>query len=42
MTGDSSWDRIKELFQAAIERAPAERKAFLEEACGGDDGLHGR
>ncbi|MBC7929532.1 MAG: hypothetical protein H7Z38_03095, partial [Rubrivivax sp.] len=30
------WQRIKELFHAAIERAPAERRAFLDEACAGD------
>ena len=30
------WHRIKELFHAAIERAEAERRAFLDEACAGD------
>ena len=40
MTGDASWSRIKELFQAAIERAPNERAAFLEEACADDGALH--
>jgi eukaryotic-like serine/threonine-protein kinase len=33
------WQRIEELFQAAIARAAAERPAFLDAACGGDDGL---
>ncbi|MGB8508565.1 MAG: protein kinase, partial [Pyrinomonadaceae bacterium] len=30
------WRRIKELFHSALERAPAEREAFLDEACGED------
>src|SRR5262245_25018374 len=31
------------LFAAALERpSPAERQAFLDEACGGDDGLRRR
>jgi serine/threonine protein kinase len=33
------WQRLDELFQAAIARAPEERRAFLAEACAGDDGL---
>jgi serine/threonine protein kinase len=33
------WERIKELFEAARSRNPAEREAFLAEACGGDDSL---
>ena len=33
------WQRIDELFQAAIARAAEERRAFLDEACAGDDGL---
>lgn len=31
------WSRVKELFQAALEREPAVRTAFLEEACEGDE-----
>ena len=34
------WQRIKELFQSAVELAPAERRAFLERACKGDRALH--
>ena len=34
MTRDPGWSRIKELFQAAVERAPADRDVFLEDACG--------
>jgi hypothetical protein len=36
------WQRIEELFQAAIARAVEERPAFLNEACAGDDGLRQR
>jgi tetratricopeptide (TPR) repeat protein/predicted Ser/Thr protein kinase len=36
---DTRWQRLDELFQAAIVRAPEERPAFLAEACAGDDGL---
>ena len=30
------WQKIKELFHAALEREPNERRAFLDEACAGD------
>src|SRR6266536_2420102 len=30
------WPRVKNIFHAAIERAPANRAAFVIEACGGD------
>jgi len=33
------WQRVKEIFQAALERAPGERSAFLAEACRGDESL---
>ena len=33
------WRKIDELFHAAAERAPHERAAFLDEACGGDESL---
>jgi serine/threonine-protein kinase len=36
MTGDAGWNRIKALFQAAVELAPQDRGAFLDQACGGD------
>src|SRR5688572_21262705 len=39
VTQDASWNRIKALFQAVIERAPNERDAFLEKACGDDRDL---
>jgi tetratricopeptide (TPR) repeat protein/tRNA A-37 threonylcarbamoyl transferase component Bud32 len=35
------WQRAKEVFAAALTRAPEERVAFLDEACGGDDALRG-
>jgi eukaryotic-like serine/threonine-protein kinase len=33
------WKQVNDLFQSAIERAPEERAAFLDEACQGDEGL---
>src|SRR5579859_734885 len=33
------WLQVKELFSAAQERNPADRTAFLVEACGGDESL---
>src|SRR5215472_5583226 len=33
------WQQINDLFQSAVERAPEERTAFLEQACHGDEGL---
>src|SRR5688572_18567660 len=30
------WPRVKEIFHAAIERAPVSRAVFVIEACGGD------
>ncbi|HKQ76103.1 MAG TPA: protein kinase [Blastocatellia bacterium] len=35
------WQRIEELFQAALGREGAERAAWLAAACAGDDGLRG-
>ena len=36
---DARWQRVKELFQAAVERPVEERGAFLVSAAGGDDEL---
>ena len=33
------WRRAEELFHAALERSPEDRRAFLDEACGEDTGL---
>src|SRR5438477_1751824 len=33
------WQQVNDLFQSAVERAPEERAAFLDEACRGDEGL---
>lgn len=33
------WDRIKELFESALEQDSAERASFLAEACGRDEDL---
>jgi serine/threonine protein kinase/Tol biopolymer transport system component len=34
-----NWQQIKEIFYSALERAPAEREFFLDEACGSDADL---
>jgi non-specific serine/threonine protein kinase/serine/threonine-protein kinase len=39
MTTADRWARIKQLFEAALEREPAERSAFLDEQCAGDADL---
>jgi serine/threonine protein kinase/tetratricopeptide (TPR) repeat protein len=36
---DGRWDRVKELFHAALDRDRAERASFLDSACGADSGL---
>jgi eukaryotic-like serine/threonine-protein kinase len=36
---DDRWRRVKALFQAAVERPPAERDAFLAAHAGGDEAL---
>ena len=33
------WKQVSDLFQSAIERAPEERAAFLDESCYGDEGM---
>jgi len=33
------WHRVKEIFSAALDREPAERARYLEEACAGDSEL---
>jgi len=33
------WERVKEVFQAALDRPPSERSAFLRVACGSDNDL---
>src|SRR5262249_56405111 len=33
------WNQVDQLLQDAMDREPAERAAFLAEACGGDDEL---
>ncbi len=33
------WRQVDQLFQAALERAPEDRSAFINEACSGDDSL---
>ncbi len=36
---EPDWNRVKELFWAALERNPGEREAFLRHACGSDQVL---
>jgi len=36
---NENWEKLKDIFQEALERAPAEREQFLNEACGGDQAL---
>src|SRR5439155_20366581 len=33
------WEKVIDLFQSALERAPEERAAFLGEACHDDEGM---
>ncbi|HMX28279.1 MAG TPA: hypothetical protein PKC13_22015, partial [Blastocatellia bacterium] len=33
------WKRVRELFDAALERPAAERAAWLAQSCGGDEAL---
>src|SRR6266536_2214004 len=33
------WQKVKEIFQSVLERAPSERSAFLGAACGRDEAL---
>jgi len=33
------WQKVKSLFDAALEFAPNQRRQFLDESCGTDDGL---
>ena len=35
------WQQLKQIFQSALERKPAERSAFLSQACAGDPALRG-
>src|SRR5438045_493757 len=33
------WQQVNDLFHSAVERAPEERAAFVDEACRGDESL---
>jgi len=39
MTTPQRWQEIDRIFAAALEHEPAQRAAFLDEACGGDEQL---
>src|SRR5262245_30056634 len=34
------WHRVKEVFEAALEREASERPAFVDQACGEDESVH--
>src|SRR5438876_1289873 len=36
---DEKWERVKEVFDAALPRAPHERAQILDELCGADDDM---
>src|SRR5678816_3690940 len=36
MSDPQRWQRVKEIFEGALERHNAEREAFLDRACDGD------
>src|SRR5262245_47807282 len=36
---EDKWERIHQVFNAALERAPEERASFLQDECAGDDAL---
>lgn len=33
------WQQLKQIFQSALERTPAERSAFLNQVCAGGEAL---
>src|SRR5207247_10393232 len=39
MTKHQRWGEIERVYHAALEREPASRAAFLDEACAGDEEL---
>ncbi len=39
MEKTGQWERVKEIFDAALQQEPAQREEFLKNACGPDDSL---
>jgi len=39
MTADPRWEQVKQVFQAALDREPQQRAAFVRDACGADAAL---
>lgn len=39
MTDPADWERVKAVFQQALDRPPSEREAFVIDACGNDAGV---
>ncbi len=33
------WQKVEQTYNCALERAPAQREAFLKDACSGDESL---
>jgi serine/threonine-protein kinase len=40
MTPEQRWQRVQEMFEAALQRDPAEREPYLQQACAGDPLLY--
>ena len=36
---DAAWQKVREIFDAALRRRPEERRSFVNEACGDDKTL---
>jgi hypothetical protein len=35
---DEKWQQVREIFETALRQKPAERRRFVHEACGEDNG----
>ncbi|NDD63756.1 MAG: hypothetical protein EBZ36_07235, partial [Acidobacteria bacterium] len=45
MTGEfntGQWNRVREIYERALELTGADRRAFLDESCAGDEALRAR
>ena len=36
---DANWQKVRDVFDAALQQEPEERQNYLNEACGNDKGL---
>ena len=39
LQGERFWERVREIFQSAVEQPPADRARFVRDACGADHGV---